>query len=367
MKRRQLVSTLALSVGVASWFAPLSSPTLLAGECDSPRMCQCRCSTNNGLLDTLDQYATKMTKPRKHRSSILAAFKIDMSMSNSKCDQIDCDCEPTCGSETNDCAQSKCGVETTPAFEAPAYSHVIGPVEYPRSTARGPASASSSASSATTGPQTIAPNTNALPRVPDAERIPVPKVEDSTIDPFRDDTTTNLPTRLRAQPASRRTMQKALPRATNNVPPRTLNNASQRTMHNAPQRGQKRPVMSFDPHSQAVPVPPQSKRDLERKSLSLAAQISSSRRSTVVHRLLTDESEPSLSQPSAGNVVVEETFVAQSEPTPMMGEVIQASAHQPARLPAVVVEQPMQSPAPVQPLEMPTKSNGFADLNPLRD
>jgi hypothetical protein len=345
MKRSQLVSTLAMSVGVAGWFAPLSSQTLRAGECDSPRTCQCRCSSNSGLLDTLDQYATKMTKQGKQRSSILAAFKIDMSVGSSRCDQTDCDCEPTCGSETNDCAQPECGVEFRPSYQAPTYNHVLGPVEYPQSTTRSPQPVPSHVIPMTPVPQTNMPRGNSLPRVIDAERIPVPKVEDSTIDPFRDDTTSHQrPARLRVQPASQRTLNKAQPRA------------------------QKTPIMSFDPHSQAVPAPPRTKRDLERKSLSIADQLSSSRRSTVVHRLLSDESEAVAAEMAAPNESHTETSVVQAEPTSLTGKVVQATALQPARLPALSIERPVQeSTAQEQPLEVTAKSKVSAEYNPLRD
>lgn len=228
MDRSRFVRALALTIGVAGTFSSLAD-SAWAGQCDncdSPTSSSCQCPPGRGLLDTLNDVAGKLVKDKPHRTSILHAFKFKVHVSSS-CDKPSCGCEPTCGTEPtcgveptcgteNSCGvEASCGVEPSCGFEPSCgaepscgiepqcgvesgcgietqhgYTHATGPIKYPpqvRSQTQGQ-------------PMPSRPQQTPVrrPNVAPEPRIPAPVPEDSTVDPFKDDTASHARPRVRS-------------------------------------------------------------------------------------------------------------------------------------------------------------------------
>lgn len=218
MDRSLFVRALALTIGVAGSLSSLAD-SAWAGQCDncdSPTSTSCQCAPGRGLLDTLNDVACKVVKDKPKRKSILHAFKFK-SHGSSSCDnscgcEPSCGMEPTCGTESCSCktgcgaepscgvepgcgvepscgAEPKCGVEASCGIEARSnYTHATGPIEYPRQMHTPVRTENRKMQAPVQAPAHPSP----------APAIPAPVPQDSTIDPFRDDTVSRAKPRIRS-------------------------------------------------------------------------------------------------------------------------------------------------------------------------
>lgn len=245
MDRSRFVRALALTIGVAGTINSLAD-FVQAGQCDncdSPTSQRCQCPPGRGLLDTLSDVADKLVKEKPQRKSILHAFKFKVQVSTG-CDKTSCGCEPTCGAEPTcgieptcgteascgvepNCgiepscgaeptcgaepscgiepscgAEPSCGIEPKCGVEAGCgievrqnYSHATGPIQYP----------SNVANPSRNGSHPV--QTPKRPMRAPEPAIPTPAPEDSTINPFTDDSVSY--TRPRVRSASQRISSQA--------------------------------------------------------------------------------------------------------------------------------------------------------------
>ncbi len=280
MDRSRFVRALALTIGVAGSLSSLAD-LAWAGQCDncdSPTSQRCHCPPGRGLLDTLNDVAGRVVKDKPKRKSILHAFKFNLDLPTG-CDKASCGCEPSCGTEPTcgtegpepscgaepscgiepscgseptcgiepSCGteptcgiEPKCGVEAVCGIEAKHnYTHATGPIQYPVHAEQRIRTESRPAQTPYR-PQTP----NRTPPAPEPV-IPAPMPEDSTVDPFKDDTASQ--SRVRARAASQRiTSQTGTP-----ATPKTLKfdpQAATRAGQFGPQRAIVRKPVSMPAH-----------------------------------------------------------------------------------------------------------------------
>ena len=219
MKRGQWVAAVALSVGLCSVdnealrAAGHSGQTPHGCGCNQPSPCGC-VPSSGGLLDRLDCFAKKMLKDSPKRPSVLSAFKISIAMDRQRCDEPSCGSEPSCGVEPSCGSEPTCGTENAePNCGVEPKSHCSCPKcqgsdksssgnTIMEPTREAPPRSRQQAPAAKVKPETP-------PNLPGPmEHVPAPRVEDSLVDPFRDEQARSMP-RGRVQPLSQRTSHSA--------------------------------------------------------------------------------------------------------------------------------------------------------------